>query len=365
MRTLDSICRTSVFIYILAMIGCGKNGSLAETADLPDTKRIMINELSGSVRFDRDVTTILHRAGSYQEYAKNINCTAFNADNDIRDINDLMDEAFTRYKADGIEIDLRTIPSNPAFKGVYVTHDAIKSLIARHGHAAARGYLSRNSINQVLKHFIDRGYDLSGRRIFMELKVPRKHLLSNNTDPDEEDMRYLRESYTAVTTALNEVPDTARRKSIASHLGFISFNPYALKAIHDMDDAGYELHFLAATNRPVAGRFAALLDDELNFMNDSIRGYLTRADWLDGIWFDPRGIDNAAEIFNSINDGRKRKAGIYLFTFKLEYGDLKKRLASYVYEDEKNKKKRKLESVRSLMFDIRRSKDPDKEGACE
>ncbi|HNX60646.1 MAG TPA: hypothetical protein PKK43_16200, partial [Spirochaetota bacterium] len=294
-----------------------------------------------------------------------INCPEFNTDNGIRDINDLMDEAFTRYITDGIEIDLRTVPSNPSYKGVYVSHDAIESVIMKHGHEAARAYLSRNSINQVLEHFIERGYDISGHGIFMELKVPRKHLFSNNTDPDESDMEYLRKSFETVNAIVNDVRDPARRKSLVAHLGFISFNPYALKAIHDMDHSGYELHFLAATNRPIGGRFAALLDDELNFLNGSITEFLTHADWLDGIWFDPRGIDNAAEVFNSINDRRKIKTGIYLFTFKLEYGELKKRLASYVYEDEASRKKRTLENVRSLMFDIRRSADPDAEGACE
>lgn len=365
MRTLDLVFSASLIVFIIVMTGCGKNGALCEPVNLPDTKRVMMNELSDSICFDRDVTTILHRAGSYQEYAKNINCTEFNSDNGIRDINDLMDEAFTRYHADGIEIDLRTVPENPSYEGVYVSHDAIRSVIMEHGHEAARAYLSRNSINQVLKHFLARGYDISGHRIFMELKVPRKHLLSNNTDPDESDMAYLRKSYETVNAVVNDTKDSVRRKSLVAHLGFISFNPYALKAIHDMDNAGYELHFLAATNRPIGGRFAALLDDELNFLNESLAGFLTHADWLDGIWFDPRGIDSAAEIFNSINDGRKRKAGIYLFTFKLEYSELKKRLASYVYEDEANRKKRKLENVRSLMFDIRRSADPDAKGACE
>lgn len=349
----------------LVMAGCGKNGALPESVDLPGTKHVMMNELSGSVNFDNDVTTILHRAGSYQEYAKNINCPEFNIDNGIRDINDLMDEAFTRYKADGIEIDLRTVHGNPAYKGVYVSHDEIESVIMKHGHEAARAYLSRNSIDQVLKHFIDRGYDISGHSIFMELKVPRKHLCSNNTDPDENDMEYLRKSYETVNAVVNAMENSVRRKSIVAHLGFISFNPYALKAMHDMDHAGYELHFLAATNRPVAGRFAALLDDELNILNRSLIDFLTRADWLDGIWFDPRGIDNAAEIFNSINDRRIRKTGIYLFTFKLEYGELKEKLASYVYEDEGSGKKRKLENVRSLMFDISKYDDSDKEGACE
>ncbi|HNX58071.1 MAG TPA: hypothetical protein PKK43_03160, partial [Spirochaetota bacterium] len=156
MRRSYFIYRVSIYILILAMTGCGENGSLRDTADLPGMKRIMMNELADSVRFDRDVTTILHRAGSYQEYAKNINCTEFNSDNGIRDINDLMDEAFTRYHADGIEIDLRTIPENPAYEGVYVSHDAIRSVVMEHGHESARAYLSRNSINQVLTHFIER-----------------------------------------------------------------------------------------------------------------------------------------------------------------------------------------------------------------
>jgi hypothetical protein len=349
----------------MGLAGCESEGTIPATANISvETSRLYAG-LSGSVRFTgRQI--VLHRGGSYQEYAKNINCGAFPVRTAVRDINDLMDESFARRGVDSIEIDLRTVRGNAAFPGVYVVHDAIESAhLDNPSSTAAREYLSRNSIDRVIRHFIEAGYYKKGKGLFIELKIPRRSLFSNNGPLDTEERAYVSKTLEAVDGAINTaIPSAKERAEVRRRITFISFNLFALEEIQNLMGDAYNLHFLAATNRGFAGRIAAARDYELNFFNDALADRIAGAEWLKGIWFDPRGMDDCARIFNGINERRAHPFDVCIFVYGLSPDDLVKRMDSYVYTDRQGHR-RVLEHVKTLMLEIRKFPDPDTKASCD
>ena len=98
---------------------------------------------------------ILHRGGSFQEYAKNINDSSFNYGDEgdrTKDVSTLMDWSFKTLGADGIEIDVQSVPESKRYKSVYVVHDKIKGELRLPD--PAKRYLDNNSLNQVIDHYI-------------------------------------------------------------------------------------------------------------------------------------------------------------------------------------------------------------------
>ncbi|HEY1407096.1 MAG TPA: hypothetical protein VF857_10845, partial [Spirochaetota bacterium] len=151
---------------------------------------------------------------------------------------------------------------------------------------------------------------------------------------------------------------------IRKMITFISFNMYALEELHRISGTKYRLQFIAATNRPLLGRFVVWRDRDLVYFDKKLIDQVRKADWLDGIWFEPRGIDHAAEIFNALNDRRKNKLGICVFTFGLPYKKFITRMNSFVYTDTDGVR-RKLENVRSLVYDVQKFADKKMMASCD
>jgi hypothetical protein len=357
-------CRARLSILLLILCSCSQKGPIYSDENVSVQISRYYKTLAEHVRFEKQAATILHRAGSFQEYAKNINCAEFGKAVHEKDISDLMDTAFKEYKTDAIEIDIRTIPGSKNHHGVYIVHDRIDPEIEEKNNPEANGYLSRNSVQQVIAHFIRSGYPFKGNSLYIELKVPRQSVFSNNTALDADEKQYIALSLAAIDSAVRSCSKSeAEIKKISDRIQFISFNIFALEEVHNMCGETYGLHFLAATNRPVLGRFAAARDYELNFLNSALIDKLTGSDWLDGLWFDPRGIDDAARIFNSINDKRHKPLEIHIFAYELPFTELVSKIIDYRYSE--NGTLRKLEHVKGLCFEVQKYHDENKQASCE
>lgn len=348
-------------MFLLTNISCSGKGPLWSDSDFALQTQRYYTGLSNSVEFSSPVT-ILHRGGAFQEYAKNINCEIFGTKAQAKDIADMMDCAFSTSGVDAIEIDLRTIPGSAEFSRVYIVHDGIDPDIVRKDIPSIRGYLSRNSIDQVIEHFIKLRYAEKRKQLFLELKAPRKSLFSNNGPLDAAEKQYVRQSVDAVNSTIERLTDEPLRKQVKDRIAFISFNIFALEEVYNISGKSYGLHFLAATNRPLLGRIGTFRDYELNYLNGDLVGKLIAAEWLDGIWFDPRAIDDAALIFNSINNRRTHPAGIFLFAYELPYHGLVRRMEESVYSE--NGIKQKLRNVRGLCFEVQKYRDTEKQASC-
>ena len=350
---------------VLMMPGCGGNGAIP-AGDRVFSEMERFRKAAGVfLDYRGRAELILHRAGSYQEYPKNLNCPEFSAKEKVRDICDLMDLSFGRYGADGIEIDLQTVPGSGDFSRVYISHDRIDPGKAL-GNEAVKRYLQRNSLDLIIAHYVRKGYHRRGKSLYLELKVPRKSLFENNGPLDEAEKTYVKKILSDLEGAVAAADkSTLVRSAVKSRIGLISFNLHALQYAYEvMREPAYGLHFLAATNRPFAGRLAALFDRELNYLNDGLKQSLEKAYWLNGIWYDPRGVEDSFMIFNKVNAGRKIPLGLYLFTYKLAFDDLVGVLRGNLYKDDGGTV-RKLGQVRGLCFEVQAFDRPDRHASCQ
>jgi hypothetical protein len=354
--------------FVIPVSSCSGKYPVDPRTDLSAETDRYQTALAGSAGFARPVEIILHRAGSYQEYATDINCSQFPVSAPATDVCVLMDLSFNEYAASAIEIDLRTVPGNPEFNKVYIVHNAINPEFVRKDFPAIKEYLRKNSIDVLIKHFIEKKYYAKNKKIYIELKLPRKSLFSNNASLDRNEEEYVRACVSAVQDAVRiNAKSPAVQKRICDSIDFISFNYFALEQVFVFAGDRFGLHFLAATNRLLLGRAACIEDYELNYLNDPLIRKLAAASWLRGIWFDPRGVVGSARIFNSINDARrasgKTPVYIFLFVYELKFEDLVSTLTDSAMHDE-NGTVRPFENIKGICYEMSRFGDRERKASC-
>ena len=355
------------FMLVACMVefsGCGSKGAILYDQNT-------INEIDDYISETREMVDIpvdnpevvFHRAGSFQEYAKNLNVKKFNygfGRKAVEDVAVLMDRSFKDLGAEGIEIDAQTVPASSDYPNVYIVHDNIDD-----GNLSqkAKEYLHHNTLKKVLIHFMLEQYfkpqkdSPSGKYLFIELKIPKRLLQLNHSPLDPKQKQYIEKVLNELQETIDsETNDAAMGVKVRRHIGFASFNLYALEYANrfalSTDQSGYAYNFIAGTNRGLLGYLANVFGSkEINYLNAELTQRLILYDWLTGIWFDPAGINHMADTFNEINRQRESPLYLYISTYKLKRDSYFKRLRKGAAVDETGQPVN-LKHVRGLIFDI-------------
>lgn len=348
--------------------GCGSKGAILYDQNTKSEIDEYISKTRKLVIVTGDsLEVVFHRAGSFQEYAKNVNvekfkygfgCTA------VKDVAVLMDRSFEELGGDGIEIDAQTVPPSMDYPNVYIVHDRIdESNLSEE----AQTYLANNTLAKVLTHFIENEYfkpqkdSPAGKYLFIELKISKKNLHLNHSPLNRDQKKYIEQIIGELhETIESEVGTGDMGKAVRRHIGFASFNLYALEYAIEFalsnNQGGYAYNFIAGTNRGLLGYLAAIFGSrEINYLNAELTQRLISHDWLTGIWFDPAGINHLADTFNEINRQRVSPLFLYISTYKLKRASYLKRLRKGVAVDDTGQPV-KLKNVRGLIFDIQACK---------
>jgi len=350
--------------FLMVPIACGSGGAILYSSGTVDQINSYIKQTSELVNSSADkLEVVFHQAGSFQEYAKNVNSQDFNysfCPSSTKDVTDLMDRSFQKLQADGIEIDAQTIPESRNYASVYIVHDEIDETKLSD---MAKAYLTNNSLGKVLTHFIEQRYfdpqnhSPLGKYLFIELKVPKKRLYLNHSPLNSKQKEYIEQIITEIQTTIKSVVKIENeRVAIRRHIGFASFNLYALEYAHTFSknqmQEGFNFYFIAGTNRGLIGYLAnVFFSKEINYLSTKLKKQLISHKWLTGIWFDPAGINRIAEIFNDINDEREEPLSLFIATYNLKREHYFRRLREDL-SDTAAGGSVKLNNVRGLFFDI-------------
>jgi hypothetical protein len=350
-------------------ISCGAKGAILYDQNTQSAIHDYMTKTSQLVEVSGDsLEVIFHRAGSFQEYAKNVNakkfkygpgCTA------VKDVAVLMDRSFDKLGADGIEIDAQTVAASSDFPSVYIVHDSIDEAKLSE---KARSYLIKNTLTKVVGHFVQKQYFKpqhnrpSGRYLFIELKIPKEYLHLNHSPLNPKQKQYIEQIVTELQQAIeSEAGSADMAAAIRRHIGFASFNLYALEYANEIavrnNQSGYGFNFIAGTNRGFIGYLANIFGSkEINYLNADLTQRIISSEGLTGIWFDPAGINRMAATFNQINRSRETPLSLYISTYKLKQDTYLKRLRKGIAMDDDGQQI-KLKNVRGLIFDIQAWED--------
>lgn len=272
-----------------------------------------------------------HRAGSYQEFAKNLQLGQPLAP---RSVVELMDRAFDERGLNAIEIDLRASPFNE--REVVVVHDAVDGAALDD---AGRRYVEENTARAVLRHFLAQGHHERGRRLVFELKAPLEGL-------DDEARAAIDRFAAALSEQLAGRPDeeVARRR-----IDVISFSFEALERLHQAlgaDAGGHGFMPIITTDR--YPEWLVRLASQTPFSR-AVKARLRELPWLTGVYFDPRFVKDFGALFNGINDDREANdltaLEMHVSTYSHELDELVARLRA---------QREPLRNVRGLIYQIRK-----------
>jgi hypothetical protein len=352
-------------LFLLVLVSCSSKGAILYSPDTRDSINSYVTETLELVDSTADrLEVVFHRAGSFQEYAKNVSDPDFKYDccpSSVKDVTVLMDRSFNQLGADGIEIDARTVYKSQTKPNVYIVHDKIDEEKLSE---MSKAYLENNTLTNVLTHFIQekyfspQKYGPSGKYIHIELKIPKKHLHLNHSPLNSMQKQYIEQIIDELHDTIESAAGNGNMSAaIRRHIGFASFNLYALEyansySIKQLQD-GYRFYFIAGTNRGFIGYLANFFfSKEINYLDANLTQRLISHEWLSGIWFDPAGINRIAETFNEINSQRESPLFLYISTYNLKrqcfFNKLRRDAAKTATDPPV-----KLENVRGLIFDIR------------
>ena len=284
-----------------------------------------------------DLLKIGHQAGSYKRYPKDPEKIG----TDTFDISKLMKQSFEDLSLDGIEIDIQIDQENvvhESIKEIYVVHDKLENGLDSY----AIGYLKRNTLEKVLRNFIDAKYHENNRHIYIEIKCDDSEQLDTRDE-------------TLITGALNIIDKLMKNRSheeaeeICDHLAFASFNYRALERIGELSKGRYDLFFIAASNRTLGWIASKTIYRQFNYLGKRLKKILSESKMITGVFFDPCSIDDFGSVFNGINNIRENEFSlkplkIFISTYLLEENE---------YFDRIEKEGKNLQNVKGLFFDIK------------
>jgi len=370
MKDFKCLLQMMTLLILLVVVGsCNSKGAILYSSDTRDNINNYITETLKLVDSATDsLGVVFHQAGSFQEYAKNVNKHDFkygSCRSSIKDVAVLMDRSFEQLGADGIEIDAQTIHGSQTNTNVYIVHDKIdEEKLSKN----ANKYLENNTLTKVLSHFIQKQYykpqndSPLGKYLFIELKVPKQRLHLNHSPLNAKQKQYIEQIIDELQNTIeSDTGNTDMSTAIRRHIGFASFNLYALEYANNFSmrkqQDGYSFYFIAGTNRGLIGFLAnVFFSRDINYLDTKLSQRLISHKWLNGIWFDPAGISRIAETFNNINSKRELPLVIYISTYKLKRQNYFKKLGKDLAKTG-TEQPIKLKNVRGLFFDIRMWED--------
>ena len=275
-----------------------------------------------------------HRAGSFEEYARNLDGELEHA----RPVTELMDMSFGPLGLNAIEIDVRSSPIEGDTRAV-VVHDRIDPAALS---TSARDYIDANSVTRLLRHFVQKGYHRQGKRLFVELKA------SNASGLDAEGRAAIDRTAQALETTLRSRSDASL---VRKHVELISFNRFALEHARKALGAAaplHRLHMILTSNQHPDFTYE-LIREDLRALDDTLTTWLSGTPLLNGVLFDPRYVDGFATLFNRINAKRKARGldplDLHLSTYSHDYLGFVERMSATG---------QRLRNVRGLVYEVRR-----------
>ncbi|MCB1192463.1 MAG: hypothetical protein H7A23_19365 [Leptospiraceae bacterium] len=248
-----------------------------------------------------------HRIGDYKHYPKNLNDAK-----DIhkyKDIVAMIDHAFLNQGLTGIELDLRQWNNNH----ICVVHDTIRKNVSSQGEE----YIVKNSLENVLTHFIEKGY-YKHKKLFIEIKVSGKFFRFKDKTffPDyvsKEERHFIGSVFSSTEEIILKYPD---KQQIRNSINFISFSLAALHYAYRSGDENYALYLILSTNqfmKKFLSRFFSYIP-----LTEAEKLRIQYSEWLKGLWFDPYYLQNPVETLQEINSQRKNKLELFISTYGMD-----------------------------------------------
>ncbi|WP_196893142.1 PI-PLC domain-containing protein [Aureivirga marina] len=262
----------------------------------------------------QEVEVITHGVGSWRFYPMGINKDEIVYGNGFefqktpaKNINDLIDEVLKKNPTISFEIDVQYPPENHEIRKKFplnygcVIHD-IPNWEKIKVTSKATQYLQRNSIKNVLNHFVNCKY-YQKSKLHIEIKVTEE-CYGNQTVNCELICRDLAKD-------LLEFIEKYKRASNENWIWITSFSPKALKifrknlpenlrnSIEYSLILGYQGGFIKSKLAQLKG-FVPAFDEKIKLE-------ILEMDWLNCIWFSIQGIPNFKEEFIILNQKRKER----------------------------------------------------------
>ena len=282
--------------------------------------------------------TIGHQIGNYELYPK----FPWEMEHKGFDSRKEMALSYNKLGFDGIELDVQL---GPELKTPYIIHERITDTYpeADQEWKAVQSLYENNSLEKLLKEFIEKRFYKKRKRIYIELKAKHSDII------DQLEEQTIDETLKIIERLTRNHPDAA---AIRKEIAFISFNHLTLQRamMHEgcrppqadcRDDAGYQFYYLAVSNQARSKLFSRLICPEFNdaghlfIENRDDATYkefwdmLNTGTQLTGIWFLPGTLDDGARQLSRLNDRRENYFGdtnhafeFYLSTYQLSHQDL-------------------------------------------
>lgn len=255
----------------------------------------------------------------------------------------ILDKTFNQLNLNAVELDLRYFKHPETIDKIFVAHDSIPTDIKD---KVRLNYLKENSFKSFLAHYHQRGYHLTGKKLYIELKS-KDHFYLFHPSITDSDIHLYQEIFRELNEFLESIPKKDR-KNILQNIGFASFNFYALQVLYNkMTQNQYpiipEFNIIATTDSPLSQLFARFYG--LPSFNHYLMDLMTQNDWVSGVWYDPIYMKSPISKFNAISKARKKPLGVYVST----YFSKKEVFLKKLIEQTKNGK---IENFRGVIFDI-------------
>jgi len=256
--------------------------------ELEAQKKRVLDEVSKNMHLaeDKHLWHVGHKLGAYVDYPHHI-CARGQVGRTLS-VEAVMDNSFAEL--DGLELDVHPAPAGAADPGLFVVHDPLEK-----GLTSAR---YPTSFAALLGHF-EAKHVANKKRLFVELKAhPR--CSGDRLDTD----------YNEATLAEKMGAILGEHRAAAAQISFISFNPRALEAMHEVEpklglSERFKYYLIVSSKHPIMGRLICWFGSGDLPRFDTEQPVLDKP-WLTGIWFSTAALSDYAETLNSINSRRKR-----------------------------------------------------------
>jgi len=332
-------------------------------------KHRILNLLDRENNNKQNLIAVGHRAGNYRKYPvfpDEIPPGANSINDEMPKINitESMVESFENINLDAIEVDVQSGPGDDN-DSIYIVHERIPRDIFKKD-LFLRNYLKNNTLEKLLNRYIQSKYYMNNKHLYIEIKCLDAYKLDGY---EEKVISRTLEIIDSVISLQNRKEDSSK---IKKHISFISSNYLALKLIKRRVGQSHKLYLIAGSNS-FWNKIGNITCDEFNSIDDfdeidDLRSMIYSKDIIDGIYFDPKFVNNYSSVFHKINQRRKennsslKEFEFFISTYKLDFDDFfeslhneKKSLDDWV--EKENAKRGNINNlfnrnVKGLIFDI-------------
>jgi glycerophosphoryl diester phosphodiesterase len=271
------------------------------------TKQIQsyITLLEPHIEKSGSMETIGHRLGDHFSYPKTVN--EDKKLSNYKSVSDMMDTSFTALNLTGIELDVRLWND----KVVCIVHDKIKNILS----TESEHYLTQNTLDKVLAHFIEKGY-YKTCSLYIEVKLSGKFFHKTGLFPDvitEHEKKLIQSLILSIEAMIANHPD---KDTIRRSIAILSFSLSALHFFYKESAATYRLYLIISTDQFMKKNLSRVLFYFPLTENQKVK--IQFSEWLTGLWFDPSYIQNPGNTLNDINAMRKKPLELYLSSYGMK-----------------------------------------------